>query len=895
MARNTVSRLRLALSALCLFGTDVALGNNSPPVAKKRIGGRAVAPQQFKITINGGAQAPNGSTPALVLPESSDLNRVLRKVTEFFAQEPPKWDDGVRMLQDLLEGKLLSDDALDRVNDPFYSVFSEDNRLYVPFASYCQRLVCQLPPEGLEAYRFLTDGPAREAFDRAARDLDFDVLQRLAEIYFATSVGPEAVALLADLCALRGELARAAHLREWLLAEFPDLDEEKACQLRVRQAHTFALLGDGPARDATLDRLSPERAVEVVGMRVMARKLSDHPAFTPRDTRGVAVVSENPGTANGFSKLDVLRLWEVPFTKPDPYGIKPVKGENARDTRFFFGRRTGAWVMPHKQSFRPGMSVTPLFLDERCCLAFKDHDRLMVLDLLSGKTVARFGKASATSFSTSRSSLLRQRLPATDFGLQRVAAVDSLLFCTVDNKAAVQSNKDDVFPFRNRLAALDPVTGREVWRTPKAPKGQRLFFQSPPLAYRSWLYAPVRQKRSFLIARIERATGKVVSTVTIHGGGTTFLRVPAVPPVRVGNTLIQLTNAGAIAAFSLPHLELRWLRRYEKRTRHQKRPRPSASRRQGFGYAGLQAKALRQWKPSTPIVSQGRVIIAPTDSDALGCFDVHTGNIVWMLPRKEKRGGVNFQEVVGHDGVRLYLAGTHLQCVDIAGGKRIWEVPLSHLPRGKPVGHGMVAGGHVHLPFPGGFYRLDCRDGREAGIAEFPTSTRNEINWGVPVRLQMAGSVLLAVTEAGVVAYTVADDLFANSDGGLQRAQALAATGQLGDAWNGLATLLDQGAIAGSRVDPKIAAMFVRFTGEFSANRGKDGVDVIERAQAVLQRLSLEDPRLLLFRIKCLDATKDAKEIRTLRERIADLTLEQLGLDNETTRKGAFPERNDGR
>ena len=151
------------------------------------------------------------------------------------------------------------------------------------------------------------------------------------------------------------------------------------------------------------------------------------------------------------------------------------------------------------------------------------------------------------------------------------------------------------------------------------------------------------------------------------------------------------------------------------------------------------------------------------------------------------------------------------------------------------------------------------------------------------------------MTEAGVVAYAVADDLFANSDGGLQRAQALAATGQLGDAWNGLATLLDQGAIAGSRVDPKIAAMFVRFTGEFSANRGKDGVDVIERAQAVLQRLSIEDPRLLLFRIKCLDATKDAKEIRTLRERIADLTLEQLGLDNETTRKGAFPERNDGR
>ena len=91
-----------------------------------------------------------------------------------------------------------------------------------------------------------------------------------------------------------------------------------------------------------------------------------------------------------------------------------------------------------------------------------DHANLLTSPERGSKDM--FEKDSAASISTSRSSLLRRRLPASDLGLQRVVAVDSLLFCTFDNKAAVQSNKDDVFPFRNRLAALDPVTGREVDR-----------------------------------------------------------------------------------------------------------------------------------------------------------------------------------------------------------------------------------------------------------------------------------------------------------------------------------------------------------------------------------------------------------------------------------------------
>jgi hypothetical protein len=98
---------------------------------------RVAAPAPVAVQVAGTAGEVQGpgddDRPALVLPESSDLNRVLRKVNDYFAQTPPKWDEGTRMLQDLLEGRVIKAEG-DHVNDPFYSVYSEDERLYVPFA-----------------------------------------------------------------------------------------------------------------------------------------------------------------------------------------------------------------------------------------------------------------------------------------------------------------------------------------------------------------------------------------------------------------------------------------------------------------------------------------------------------------------------------------------------------------------------------------------------------------------------------------------------------------------------------------------------------------------------------------------------------------------------------------
>ena len=847
--------LRLALS--------VSLLACALPAQIIQLGGRRAAASEKDDGRDG---------PKLVLPESEDLNRVLRRVTEFFAQDPPKWDEGVKMLQDLLEGRVL-EAVDDRANDPFFSVYSQDERLYVPFARYCQRLVCSLPPEGLEAYRFLTDGRASREFAEAAETLDAPRLERLSELFFASSSGPDILMLLADVATLRGQLSRAIYLRSRLLEEYPDLDAGRQRSCLVRQAHAHAVLGESAARQRILEQLAQlgGQPVPLAGAEVPIKELEGHAAFAVRDT-GARTEIIDAARGIGSGKLD--RLWRFTFASPDPYGLRTKKtGSGSRHMVFFGGQRF--WEMPSRKSQRPGLSTVTWREGRRRMLAFKDHDRVVLLEAVGGRVVRQLGGTAKFS-SVVKSNQLALRMPTTDFGMQMIRRIGRRLYCTVDNlKPASQSNSTN-FPYRNKLIALDLDTGEELWRTVVAAGAKRVYFRGPPVEYRGMLYAPARQHRSFGIAKVDAATGEVKGFVEVHDGGTRFLRVPSVPLVRVGTQLIATTNAGAVAAYSLPDLELRWLRAYETRTKHMPEPRRRTTRRNN--YWGVREVPMKRWKPVEPIVTGGKIVVAPTDSDALICLDTNSGRLLWILPRKEKRGS-DFQEVVGHDGKRLYIAGDRLQCIDLEGGKRLWERDLSQLPEGKPEGNGAVAGGYVYLPGKSVVYRFDGKDGELRDTLYYPKPAPGTEIWEYPARLEFAGSLLLAVRECGIESFTVPDDFVADAGGAVDRAERAAAIGRLGVAVKELAEGLGSGKLP---IDerPAVQKLYVRYVGEH-ARAQKDkakALAVVDEAEALFRKIKVApDPRLLIFRIDVLDPKADAKEIRQLREKIADLGSDVIG------------------
>lgn len=871
-------------------------------VAGTAIEGRA----QRQVVLGGnvlirGSQGGAEGAARLVLPESADLNRVLRKVTEFFAQDPPKWDDGARMMQDLLEGKVFDGSLADeQMLNPFYSVYSADRRLYVPFARYCQDLICELPPEGLAAYRFLTDTTAEAAFEEARAAMDSATLDRIAQLYYASAPGPEIVSLLADLAELEGQLTRAIFLRDRLLETYPDLSDEKRVELLVRQLHTTALLGmiDRHAQLAEiLEGFGPDRRVRVAGEDVPLRNLEAHPAFKLRDrSRASSGAGRSLASPSGFDSKRLQSLWRRDFDSADPYFLRTPSNNN--QNYFFQG---GARVLPHQKQHRPGSGVfTWIDANGTQQIAYKDHDALQVVEALSGKIRGEDGGRSRVQ--KPQNQQLRVRIPLTDIELQSVTSDGRYLYCTTGNKlpSRTSSRGGDNFPYRNSLRAFDLETGKPVWTSTRSSEvSKRVFFRGPPVRYREWLFAPVRQNAAFAIARLDAATGEIDKVVTVHEGGTSFLRVPGMPPLVVDNRLLYMTNAGAIASLSLPDLELRWLRAYEEQSPEEpprKRRRAQTTRR----YYRVQPKKIGAWRPRPLIVRDGAVLVAGCDSDALVALDINSGEALWFLPRTTKRRVQDFDEVIGVDSEgRVFLAGKNtLQAVDFASGKRLFEVDLTTLPKGPINGWSTIAGAYIWSPFDGGAYRFRREDGALEGVLEYPAVELGMPDWSqLPQRIQFAGSILLSICESGIRAYGSPDSVFAGSESVFQRARAYAAMEQVEEAFEALMGGLDPAKGASAPERARMHDFAVRLAGELSLKlhaaenaekaEGKGaGVALLERCERVARAAGLPvDPRLILFRIRCLDPVRHAAEIRNLRNRIAALSereLAELAIDEST-------------
>ncbi len=873
------------------------------------IGAKAAAAQQVQqaqqlramLTQVDGTNRNRDDAPPLALAESEDLNRVLRKVTEFFAQEPPKWDEGVRLMQDLLEGKVFDAAVADeQLLDPFQCVYSADRRLYIPFGRYCQQLLSRMPPEGLEAYRFVADSRVNSDMQVATEQLDVTRLQRLAELFFASSFGPEIVELLADLAELEGRLSQAVHFRQRLLEDYPDLGDERRLGLLLRQVHAAALLGEHALHEASLAALKErglERQVVVAGESVRIADLERHPAFALDANRSVEppVRAVDPATPSlGPQSFDYSPLWRFAFTEPDPYGLRPKnKSGNQNDGMIFFGSMQ-ALTIPSVRHDRPGTRVLvwqdDVTSEDSLRIAIKDHDRLHVVGAISGK-IAHRGAGKPTP-PVVQNQALRVRTPLTDVALMSVSTDGRLLYATVGNKPVQQGGNSEDFAYRNEVEAIDIKTGEVVWNVDASSNKDKVFFQAPPLRHGKWLYAPVRRGQSFCIARIDPESGGIDKVVSLHSGGTRLLRVPAVMPVVADGSLLCLTNAGAVASLRLPNLELRWLRAYESVSPEEDAPveKPrSTSRHMSYG---VREQRLEKWKPIEPILVDGMAILAPIDSDTIFALDIQSGEPRWFLPRVEKRRGTLFRELVGIARGRLCLAGGNtLQIVDARSGRRLAEAPLLTLPNGEVEGWGTVTDTHVWLPFDGGAYRFRLDDASYEGAFVYPSDELGSETWkSLPQRLQFAGPVLLSICESGVRAFAIDEDLAALPGTVLERARRRMASGEVQAAFDMLEGHLTQVAGQGATKIEE-AKLLVRLAGELAQESAPDAragaLAILERSASALQRAGLPlDPRLLIFRAAVLDPREDAREIRTLREQLADLQLDLDASSSLTTRDG---------
>lgn len=170
------------------------------------------------------------------------------------------------------------------------------------------------------------------------------------------------------------------------------------------------------------------------------------------------------------------------------------------------------------------------------------------------------------------------------------------------------------------------------------------------------------------------------------------------------------TNAGAVVAVDVMNRSLKWARSYRTlKTGSEEGGGPGGriNRRlilPGGGgnvvsSGGMSPFGKDRWRAAAPIISEGRVVFAAFDSDAIYCLDLHSGDVLWK--ESQKPGD-------------LYIGGLMNGKIIIVGKDSMRAIQLKGNPRevrGSDSREDVVyAWRDLTIPLPAG-HGAPCKDG----------------------------------------------------------------------------------------------------------------------------------------------------------------------------------------
>ncbi|MEZ5975535.1 MAG: PQQ-binding-like beta-propeller repeat protein [Planctomycetota bacterium] len=284
---------------------------------------------------------------------------------------------------------------------------------------------------------------------------------------------------------------------------------------------------------------------------------------------------------------------------------------------------------------------------------------------------------------------------------------------------------------------------RHDWDGESGPVAERVSVAGPPTIAGSRVLVPtvrVRGRIEFHVDCFDLETGEHLWHTPLVTGQrelNMFSREIGeftAPPVRVeGNRVIVATSIGSVACLDLIRGETLWQSLYTQ-----------IEISKATYYSPGQMRSL--WTHSRPVVTDGLVIVAPNDSNALHCFNLETGAHLWSWDHAAFRLGQDSRYrrdllyLVDADAHRVILGGGRVAAFRPTAGdlhkappdQLEWVFPTAETisnPGLRPV----AAGGGVLVPCDHELIRVDRASGR-------PTSS---LEWS-----SGKGSVLL--TEVGL-------------------------------------------------------------------------------------------------------------------------------------------------
>ncbi len=252
----------------------------------------------------------------------------------------------------------------------------------------------------------------------------------------------------------------------------------------------------------------------------------------------------------------------------------------------------------------------------------------------------------------------------------------------------------------NFLAAYDLAdSGRLRWRLPAAGESaprRPAWTLGAPLPVGDRLFVLVEESGGVRLDVLDAATGSLVwnqplaeldEEARVDNRDNHSRRIAGLSPALSEGVLVCPTGAGAVVAVDLATRTLLWAYNYpvspgagdtvevapgvRVNVRQMRNGRAVVVNNGGAALFNADRVGGR-WIDSCPVLSNGKALLAPGDSDHLHCVDLRTGRVAWKRPRQD---GLFIAGVV--DRRVLVVGRREVEALSIDDGDAVWSSPLA--------------------------------------------------------------------------------------------------------------------------------------------------------------------------------------------------------------------------
>lgn len=698
---------------------------------------------QFKLTPT--EPMENAPSPMSYVPPSREILQALIQAREALKQG--RTADAFGLLQRLID---LPED------------FFTDRTMQQTLKSEAFRILAGLTASERDAYELLQGSAARQLLLDAKAAGDSDRLAEVLRRYPYSQAGLEAAERLA--------LEALDHGRTWqaatqfaALRQLPAISADRARQIGLREAFAWHH-GGQPTRAAELlvelTSQTPSFRAQVAGQAV--------PRLTDMDQAGrwLAQVAGPAGRAVELESAQWLSarggaagtaaaretgpiggpLWQVAHLADLESDLPP---KNLGPSGGILSRLLEIAEDPMKDLEQPTWpTTTPLVVGDQ--IVFRTARDVVALDRRTGEVRWR-SVLTDPDFDQLWSDLrnlnpeaglaqyLRRRIyedwtyGSVSSDGRRIFAVEGLDFqvpspnTNVNNGRVFMQNGEEEWNGFNRLAAYELAGGRLAWeiggnRVEAAGDFVGHFFLGPPLSCDGHL---------FVLAEVQGEVRLVVLEAQLAGVRKVWSQpviVPRLPihrfedrrrtglmPASSNGIVICPTGTGAVIGVDFALRRLLWSFQYTSTSPapvQGMHPLMAANIARANRQAGLD-DSDRGWLDGNPVIAEGRVFIAPTDSQELHCLNLVDGTVQWTVPRDRSL------YLAGADGDRVVIVGPdRIEALNAADGTPAWSQPV-HIPA--PTGRGVWMEKRYLIPLSTGeIASIDLTSGKLLARSKLP-------------------------------------------------------------------------------------------------------------------------------------------------------------------------------